>query len=82
MKQFFANRERETDPEVILKKRNRCGGTVFEAGTISGGFWRVRPANIREIEAIQMMEHRYEKHAPASGDGIIVSDIALFKFIK
>lgn len=77
----------EDCPSVIMprvdKKTDR---TTWEVVTILGRFHRVFPASAKEVFALQMLEHRVEKFAPATcngddrGNGILITAEAFRKF--
>lgn len=77
---YFAIREKEENPICLVTKKHAFINIVdVRPKEISGRFFRVIPTTSREIMALNMMEHQYEKYAPAFGDGVIISEAALQK---
>lgn len=78
---IFHNRHRTVNPEaVVMKRKQLTGQPVFITEALRGTFYRVFPQTPREILALQLLEHRTEKHAPAHGDGVLLTPEALAKF--
>ena len=71
----------EIEPEVIFHKKN-INRESFEEKQLPGVWHRIHPDTSRDVMALRMLEHRREKFAPAHGNGVIISDAALRKFIK
>jgi len=65
--------QREDNPCVITPVIDERNQTKFEHRTLKGFFFRCWPKTAKEIMLIQMLDHRREKHAPASGGGIILT---------
>jgi len=78
-RRFFPGRTRSDNPDVIIAGTNRMNNPVYQSKCIHGRFFRVSPQCPQEVYALQMMETRIDKFAPAVGDGIIVSAEALAK---
>jgi hypothetical protein len=78
-RRFFPGRTRSDNPEVIISGINRMNNPVYETKTVPGRFFRVSPQCPQEVYALQMLETRVDKFAPAEGDGIIISAEALAK---
>ena len=66
----------------VLKPVQLRGLTSFEAHELKGIYYKIIPSNAKEVFALQMLEHRAEKFAPAEGNGILVTAAALAKFKK
>ena len=74
---LFKNRSITTNPEVIACNSNKVGNSIFEGAEKSGVFYRVIPANMSEINALKILEHRIDKFAPATGEGVIITADAM-----
>jgi hypothetical protein len=72
--------QREDNPQVIAPVTDERNQTKFETEYRKGHFFRCWPKTAKEIFLIQMLEHRKEKFAPASGCGIIIPLEAYRKF--
>lgn len=66
----------------VLKLVQLRGLTFFESHELKGTFYKIRPSTAKEVFALQMLEHRVEKFAPAEGNGVLVTAEALAKFKK
>jgi hypothetical protein len=77
---FFADRKEVKDPFIIYPRPelNR-DGDVYERRQLDGTYYLVEPSCPMEISFLRLLEHRIEKFAPATGEGIIVSAEALAK---
>jgi hypothetical protein len=77
---FFVGREEIKDPFIIYPRPEPDReGTVYERRQLDGTYYLVEPSCPMEISFLRMLEHRIEKFAPATGEGIIVSAEALAK---
>lgn len=76
---IFPNRQKIYDPEVVFPTTNRLGRIDYGTRILHGRFVRVIPETIREVHALQMLDHLQDKFAPAKGDGVILSAEALAK---
>lgn len=76
MKSIFPHRRRAINPSVVVRVP-RAGGYAYTEDTLRGKYWHVVPKCAREICALQLMDHRVDKFAPAKGDGVIVTGEAL-----
>lgn len=68
----------EPEPLAIhstTKERN--GDPKFEVVPLIGKWLRVFPQTARDVSFLQMLEHRVDKFAPASGVGVLVSTRSL-----
>jgi hypothetical protein len=72
------NATTEKDPRAIVASFNVPNGLPqFQEKEISGKWLRVFPATARDVRFLQMLEHRVDKFAPASGGGVFVHPRAL-----
>lgn len=71
MRRLFFYRQFVTDPEVIIAVN--VSPVRISTTTLKGTHVRVSPKNAREVMALQFLEHRRDKFAPASGNGIILT---------
>ena len=76
---MFSIRTPEANPTVVYI-RMRVGKTTWETKEVKGSFHRVFPVDARENSALRMLQHHVEKFAPATGNGILITDEALKKF--
>ncbi len=77
---MFSIRTAEADPRVILRV-TKSGKENFIEREMDGVFHRIKPVDAKEHCALLMLEHGVDKFAPAVGNGILVTDAALRKFI-
>ena len=69
----FGAKTKVKNPDIIREEKDlRYGTPVFNSTQIKGDFYRVIPANAREVTYLRNLEHRVDKFAPARGNGIIV----------
>ena len=78
---MFEILQKVKDPRVLKPVQLR-GLTSFEAHEYNGTLYKIIPSNAKEVFALQMLQHRVEKFAPAEGNGILVTAAALAKFKK
>lgn len=69
----------EANPQVIYT-RDKLGRESHEVKRVNGFFYRVFPIDGREIFALRMLEHHKDKFAPASGNGVLITQDAFYKF--
>ena len=62
-------------PTVIIASRTQVTDTVTTC-EMPGVFHLVMPSNSREVLALQMLEHQVEKFAPATGNGVLITEAA------
>lgn len=74
---LFEERIKDINPKVIAVKYNQLGNTTFEPEEKNGTFFRVIPNTLKEINALKMLEHRIDKFAPATGNGVLITSAAL-----
>ena len=74
---LFKDRIKSTNPLAIAITYNKLGNPRFEAEQKQGVFYRVIPACLKEINALKMLEHRFDKFAPATGDGVLITAAAM-----
>jgi len=77
---MFALRKLEMHPIAILK-REGPGQKVYSHVKLPGKYHRVFPVSGKEVMALRMLVHQEEKYAPAEGNGILVTDAAMSKYI-
>ena len=69
----FGAKTKVKNPDIIREEKDlRYGTPVFNSTQIKGDFYRVIPANAKEVAYLRNLEHRVDKFAPARGNGIIV----------
>ena len=74
---LFPIRHKVTNPYLIAVNYNKLGNPKFEAEQKEGVFFRVIPDGIKEINALKILEHRLDKFAPATGDGVLITANAM-----
>lgn len=76
LKQGF---RKEPHPEVVFPETDgRVSEPKFNTQTLSGTAWvRVFPITATDIMFLQCLEHRLDKFAPATGNGVIVASRCL-----
>ena len=70
---------KEVNPAVLVSDGRTEHGV--EPVTYEGTLRRVVPTTARDVFALQMLEHRREKFAPAQGGGILVTATGLQKVL-
>lgn len=78
-RKYFILRMREDNPTVIERQENYHTGYVFESKQIKGKYFRVHPTT-KDFGALCLMKHRYDKFAPATGNGVIIREDILKQF--
>jgi hypothetical protein len=69
----FGAKTKVKNPDIICEEKDlRYGTPVFNSTQIKGDFYRVIPANAKEVAYLRNLEHRVDKFAPARGNGVIV----------
>jgi hypothetical protein len=69
----FGAKTKVKNPDIIREEKDlRYGTPVYNSTQIKGDFYRVIPANAKEVAYLRNLEHRVDKFAPARGNGIIV----------
>jgi hypothetical protein len=69
----FGAKTKVKNPDIIREEKDlRYGTPVYNSTQIKGDFYRVIPANAREVFYLRNLEHRVDKFAPARGNGVIV----------
>jgi hypothetical protein len=76
---LFVTAEQVKDPEVI-KPYIQCGKKEYGRERLAGKFRRVFPHDGKEWAAIMLMDLHVHRFAPASGEGIIISEEAFRQF--
>lgn len=66
----------------VLKPVQLRGMTSYVPKQYKGTLYKIIPTCAKEVFALQMLEHRVEKFAPAEDNGILVTAAALAKFKK
>lgn len=66
----------------VLKPVQLRGIVSYEPHELKGTYYKIIPSNAKAVFALQMLEHRLEKFAPAEGNGVLVTAEALAKFKK
>lgn len=74
---LFKDRIKATNPHAIGIVYDKRGNPKFETEQKQGVFFRVIPTCIKEINALKMLEHRFDKFAPATGDGVLITAAAM-----
>lgn len=72
---IFPITQRIKSPTVIIASRSQVADTV-KTVQLSGTWHLVMPHTAREVLALQMLEHQFEKFAPANGNGVLISESA------
>lgn len=65
----------EPNPMVVTcttKEANGCA--KFESAQVLGKWLRVFPQTARDVSFLQMLEHRVDKLAPATGIGVLIAE--------
>jgi hypothetical protein len=62
---------------VVAAYKVQNGDPNFQEGYLPGEWYRVFPVTGRDVRFLQMLEHRVDKFAPASGGGVLVHPRAL-----
>lgn len=78
---MFQILQKVKNPQVLKPVQLR-GLTSFESYELKGTYYKIIPSNAKEVFALQMLEHRVDKFAPAEGNGILITEQALAKFKK
>ncbi len=72
------NAIRERRPRAIVATYKVVNGEPnFDEDDLPGDWFRVFPATGRDVQFLQMLEHRVDKFAPATGGGVLVHPRAL-----
>ena len=67
------NATTENTPRAVVAIYKILNGEPnFQEDHLSGDWYRVFPATARDVQFLQMLEHRVDKFAPASGGGVLV----------
>ena len=67
------NAQKERSPRaVVATYKVQNGDPNFQEDTIPGDWYRVFPATCRDVQFLQLLEHRVDKFAPAAGGGVLV----------
>lgn len=61
-----------TPRAVVANYKEPNGEPTFGESHLSGDWYRVFPVTARDVCFLQMLEHRVDKFAPASGGGVLV----------
>jgi hypothetical protein len=77
MNMMHLTARQEIDPEVIVPRPENLSDIKFGTEHVTGKWWRVFPRNGRDVALLAMLEHHYDKYAPADGDGVLISNRAL-----
>lgn len=72
---IFPITQRITAPTVIMASRSEVADTI-KTVQLSGTYHLVMPHTAREVLALQLLEHQFEKFAPANGNGVLISEAA------
>jgi len=62
---------------VVATYKVQNGDPNFQEDDLPGEWFRVFPATGRDVQFLQMLEHRVDKFAPATGGGVLVHPRAL-----
>jgi len=72
----------EIDPRVMLSHSTRSNAeALLTAKTIKGNWFRVFPKTAQDVIRLQDLEHHIDKHTPATGGGVFISQRALESLI-
>jgi hypothetical protein len=75
---IYMNAVKEIRPRaVVATYKVQNGDPNFTEDDLPGEWFRVFPATSRDVQFIQMLEHRVDKFAPATGGGVLVHPRAL-----
>lgn len=67
------NATKERSPRAIVATfKVQNGDPNFMEDNIPGDWYRVYPITCRDVQFLQLLEHRVDKFAPASGGGVLV----------
>lgn len=67
------NAVKENRPRAVVATYKVTNGDPnFQEDDLPGDWFRVFPANGRDVQFLQCLEHRVDKFAPATGGGILV----------
>ena len=67
------NAQKERNPQAVVAMfKVPNGDPNFHEETIPGDWYRVFPTTCRDVEFLQMLDHRVDKFAPASGVGVFI----------
>lgn len=69
---FFAERNHEPDPYVIMGSLRSNIDYFYSAKQVTGDFVRVIPSTWKEVSFLQSLEKGYNLFAPWHGDGVLV----------
>jgi hypothetical protein len=72
-RKYFQVRMAEHNPMVIIPTENRQTGLTYETKQLIGKFTRVMPSE-KDHAPLCLMQHRFDKFAPASGNGVILTN--------
>ena len=62
---------------VVATYKVQNGDPNFQTDDLPGEWHRVFPVTARDVQFLQMLEHRVDKFAPATGGGVLVHPRAL-----
>ncbi len=78
MSNLLQNRRVEKNPKVLLRKDDPLKNDfTFSLQERVGKFYRVVPANARDVAYIRALQKGYDYFAPAEGNGLIISAHAI-----
>ena len=72
---IFHITQKVKNPTVIVASRTQITDSVTTR-QIAGIMHLVMPHTAREVLALQMLEHQVEKFAPATGNGVLITEAA------
>ena len=78
MKLFIAN-IKVSDPDVIVRGTHR-GKPDYSREGIKGSFRLVFPHDANEVMAVRMLDMHVDRFAPATGEGLLISERAFQQF--
>ncbi len=70
---LFENKELVHDPKVLIRKESKTDDVSFDIRELEGPYYRVFPANMKEILFIKGLKKNIFVYTPASGDGLIIT---------
>jgi len=77
----FGAKTKVKNPDIIREEKDlRYGTPVFNSTQIKGDFYRVIPANAREVFYLRNLEHRVAKSPRARDNGVIARCSAMAAF--
>jgi|TARA_R110000772_G_scaffold263638_1_gene383523 hypothetical protein len=70
---LFKSKELVHNPKVLIRKDTKDADVAFDVRQLEGPYYRVFPANMKEISFIRTLKKNIFVYTPAHGDGLIVT---------